>query len=156
MIISFCGHSTYIEKENHQTQVLQILESEIGDEEAEFFLGEYGCFDSFAYKCAKIYQKNHINAKLIYITPYIKNKKDILVQPSRFDGIIYPPLETVPKRYAIFHRNRWIVDNSDVIITYIEHSFGGAFEMYKYAQKQHKKIYNLTRQTKHPKIIPFL
>ena len=69
MIVSFCGHSTYIEKENHQTQVLQILESEIGDKEVEFFLGEYGCFDSFAYKCAKIYQKNHANAKLIYITP---------------------------------------------------------------------------------------
>ena len=144
MIISFCGHSTYIEKESHQTQVLQILESEIDNREVEFFLGEYGCFDSFAYKCAKIYQKNHANAKLIYITPYIKSKKDILDQASRFDEIIYPTLETVPKKYAISHRNRWIVDKSNIIIAYVEHDFGGAYKMYKYAQNQNKKIYNLS------------
>ena len=144
MIISFCGHSTYIEKESHQTQVLQILESEIDNREVEFFLGEYGCFDSFAYKCAKIYQKNHVNAKLIYITPYIKSKKDILDQASRFDEIIYPTLETVPKKYAISHRNRWIVDKSNIIIAYVEHDFGGAYKMYKYAQNQNKKIYNLS------------
>ncbi len=105
-----------------------------------FFLGGYGNFDKFAYDCAKKFKENHMGAKLIFITPYItvtKYKKDC------FDLIIYPELEKVPLRYAIVHRNKWMVDKADIVIANITHKYGGAYRMYQYAERKNKEIYNI-------------
>lgn len=52
--------------------------------------------------------------------------------------------------YAIwkFHkRNRWIVDHSDVIMTYYDHrKEGGSYEAVKYAVQQSKEVINIYEQ----------
>ena len=60
-----------------------------------------------------------------------------------FDLIIYPELEAVPRKYAIFYRNKWIVEKADLIIAFVKKKYGGAFAMYQYAEKLGKDIYNL-------------
>ncbi len=45
-------------------------------------------------------------------------------------------LESVHPRYAIAWRNDYLIRKSDVVVTHITHSWGGA---YKYAQKANKK-----------------
>ena len=60
---------------------------------------------------------------------------------------IYPDgLEFVPKKFAIIHRNRWIVDHSDYLITYISINFGGAYNITEYAKRKKKNIINLKEQ----------
>ena len=40
---------------------------------------------------------------------------------------LYPDgLEGVPLRYAIVHRNRWMVEHSQHIIAYVTHGWSGA------------------------------
>lgn len=60
-----------------------------------------------------------------------------------YDEIIYPPLESVPKRYAIVARNKWMADRSDHIIFYVNCSFGGAVKKLEYAIIKGKSYTNI-------------
>lgn len=74
----------------------------------------------------------------------IKSIKSVLKdKQEKYDMIIYPNIENVPARFAISHRNRWMVDVSDFIIAYINHNYGGAYSMYAYAKKRSKEIFNI-------------
>jgi len=139
MIVAFCGHSQYISSAADERRILEILSQTVGDGFAEIYLGGYGAFDEFARKCARKYQQTHSNIKLVFVTPYIKadNCKDL------YDEIIYPALENVPYRYAIVARNRWMVDNADLVIAYVNHSWGGAYNACAYAVSKGKKVINL-------------
>ena len=140
MVVAFCGHSTYIPNAADEEEVLADLEQLVGDAPCDFFLGEYGSFDSFAYGCARKHKEKHPASKMLFITPYLDQGK-IRSQAERFDGIIYPPLERVPPRCAIVKRNKWIVEQADLVFAYITHEFGGAYTMYRHAKKKGKTIY---------------
>lgn len=60
------------------------------------------------------------------------------------DETLYPEgLETVPQRFAIFHRNRWMVEHSDEVVCYVTHPWGGAHTAMEYARRKKKTIYML-------------
>lgn len=143
MIVAFCGHSSYVKTQADEKRVLDILENMVGDTYCEFFLGEYGAFDRFAYACAKKFKNTHSKCKLVYITPY--NKCDE-IQQERFDFIIYPELENVPPRYAISRRNKWIAEQADIVITYITHQYGGAYTTCLHAKRKNKQIFNIAQE----------
>ena len=57
---------------------------------------------------------------------------------------IYPEcLEKAPKRFAIDRRNRYMIDNSDFVVTYVTVSFGGAAKFADIASRKSKKVINL-------------
>ena len=142
MRITFCGHSDFIETIEYEKEVLEILENEVGYDKAEIFLGEYGAFDAFAYKCSAKFKATHPNVSLIFVTPYLsKISKDT---SDRYDEIIYPNLEGVPKKFAISYRNKYMIEKADIVIAYINRTCGGAYKSYKIARKSQKKIYNLS------------
>ena len=139
MIITFCGHSDYIERPGDEEKILSILGEKVGDGFAELYFGDYGRFDHFARACGEKYQKTHPNTKLIFISPYINRGFD----KKEFDGIIYPELERVPLRFAIVHRNRWMAERADIVIACVTRSFGGAYETYTHAKRKKKEIFNI-------------
>ena len=146
MIVAFCGHRNYIETAADEEKVLALLSSCVGAGACELFLGEYGNFDSFAYRCAKKFKGERTDRRLVFVTPYLSTeyrKNAVEYTKNRFDQVVYPPLETVPPRYAIVRRNKWIVEQADVLIAYITHKHGGAYTMYQYAQKKEKVVFNI-------------
>ncbi len=146
MIVAFCGHSDFVAKEKYERKMMALLEEKIADETVEFYLGGYGGFDDFAYRCAKKYKANKLNVTLVFITPYLTieyQKNHLSAMKDKYDYIIYPEIEDKPKRFAITYRNRFMVDNADVVIAYVEHDWGGAYKMYKYAKSKGKVIINL-------------
>ena len=56
-----------------------------------------------------------------------------------YDDSVYPPLESVPPRFAIPKRNQWMVQQSNVVVSYVLHDWGGAAATLRYA-RQKKKI----------------
>ena len=132
----------------YEKRIFEILNDRVGNEPCDFFVGEYGGFDNFAYDCAKKFIKNHVRDKVIFITPYpvLTREKSDLQYQKRFDSILYPGIETVPRRYAILCRNRWIVEHSDILIAYVTHKYGGAYTMYQYAKRKNKEIYNIAKR----------
>ena len=145
MIIAFFGHSKYIEKETDEKKLADFLETRVGDTPCEFFLGEYGSFDNFCYRITRKFKEKHGKSKQIFISPYNGEAylKRRVGEPGRFDGIIYPELENVPPKFAISRRNRWMVKRADLIILYVNHKYGGAYQAYKYAMSLGKEIFNL-------------
>ena len=140
MVITFCGHSTFIKTVELEEQLLSILESQVGDSRCDFYLGGYGMFDGFCRECCKKYKAKHPNVSLVYVTPYLDADQFTL---DLYDESVYPPIEDKPRKFAISYRNKWMVENADLVIAYINHSYGGAWHTYQHAKRKKKQIINL-------------
>ena len=147
MIVTFCGHSQFSKAEKCEAQLLSLLKNAVGDNPAEFFLGGYGAFDDFAYSCCKKYQMTHPDTKLIFITPYLFGERNLKDKAAQYDAIIYPEIESAPPRYAISHRNRWMVEKADLVICFITHQSGGAYQTYLHAVSRNKPFFNIANHT---------
>ena len=147
MIVSFFGHSSFCEDDKYKNSVIDLLDSIIGGGSVEFFLGGYGGFDTFAYRCCTEYKRIHPSASLTFVTPYIDSAR-LREYSKHFDATLYPPLDHRSKKFAICHRNRYMIDCSDAVIFYVTHSWGGAYQAYEYAMKRGKKIYNIENFSK--------
>ena len=148
MIITFCGHSNFIANEEYKNKMMDLLDRLVGDESVTFYLGNYGNFDNFAFLCCRQFKDKHPNSTLTFVTPYIdpaylENHKPF---DGDFDEIVYPDIENRPLRVAILYRNRYMVDNADIVVAYVEREIGGAYKTYEYAQKKGKRIYNISNK----------
>ena len=146
MVVTFFGHSDFQATEEYKQRLLAFLEENIGDSAADMYLGGYGNFDAFAYECCKRYQKTHPNVSIYLITPYITpqyQEKHLKYQRELYDGIIYPEIEDKPPRFAIFHRNRWMVEKADCVVCGVERAYGGAYQTSSYAKRKNKRIFSL-------------
>lgn len=145
MIITFCGHSKIYGNADLTNRIIQILDTEIPQGDVEFYLGAYGDFDNQALKACQKFKQKHPRAKIYFITPYLDEKffQTRNIEKSEFDSIIFPPIEKVPKRYAIIERNKWMVNKSRLVIAYVNYSWGGAAKTLDYTIKVKKRYINL-------------
>lgn len=95
----------------------------------------------------------HIVDEIKKLFPYVTNTMFISYHPNSyfdlplgFDGSVYLLEDNVPPKFAIYHTNRRVVDISDFIIFGVNRSYGGAFAAYKYAERKHKKIFNILEE----------
>ena len=148
MIITFLGHSKIYEKEKLYEYLENIIKENIvcGDKTV-FYCGGYGDFDDLSLKACKAIESQGNNFEIVFVTPYItesyQKKMDFLLKAGLYNSTVYPPLENVPYRFSISKRNEWMVCEADLIIAYINHSYGGAYKTFEYALKKKKKIINL-------------
>ena len=74
--------------------------------------------------------------------PYVV--KDIEYYSEYYDEVIIPYIiEKAHPKSAITLRNRWLIDLSDMLISYTERKTGGAYATEKYAVSLNKKVINL-------------
>lgn len=136
MRITFCGHKEVWDREPVERWLKQVCGELISQGANEFFLGGYGHFD---YMCASALRKLkeiHPQIRLILVLPYLNST----MITDGYDETVYPPLETVPPRFAIVRRNEWMVRESDVVVAYVIRGFGGAAKTLEYARKKKKTI----------------
>lgn len=142
MIITFCGHSDFYEKEDMAKTVMEAIEKIGKGKKVEFFLGGYGNFDNFGHRIAKEYKLKHNETRIVFVTPY-QTESYLEYKAYNYDEIIYPFEDKVIPRFAITYRNKWIIEGSDFVIAYVKRSFGGAYKMLKQAEKAKKQIFYL-------------
>ena len=110
--------------------------SEYGVE--EFTVGRYGRFDHMAADAVLEAKAHHPGVRLIYLRPYHPAERN-LETPKGFDGSFYPfTTECVPRRLAIVHANRYMVDNADLLIAYAWHPASNARDLVEYARRREK------------------
>lgn len=139
--VTFFGHKD-TPKETEPTlksTLIDLIENKNAD---VFYVGNNGNFDSMVRgqlkELSDIYPIKY-NVVLAYL-PDGKNAYNDM------SDTIYPEgLETVPKRFAISWRNKWMIKQADVVITYVTHSFGGAAQFKEQAQKQGKTVIELSK-----------
>lgn len=136
MIVTFCGHSDAPQTAELKLWLTERVESLIQSGATQFLLGGYGSFDRLAACVVWELKQQHPGIESILVLPYLDRRVDT----TRYDGTVYPPLEKVPKRYAISHRNRWMVENADVVVACVCHGWGGAATTLEYAERKRKRI----------------
>ncbi len=103
-----------------------------------FYVGNHGNFDAMVRRqlmdLSKIYP-----IKYYVVLAYMPSKNDTPDEHSIFpEGI-----ETVPRRFAINYRNKWMLGKADIVVTYVTRNFGGAWEFKELAQRQKKILVSL-------------
>jgi uncharacterized phage-like protein YoqJ len=152
--ITFCGHREVVDEETVLKKLTACLEPFFNVESNRigglllFYCGGCGAFDRLAAQAIDILRKKYPNIAVekIFVTPYItiSYQETINLMKEFYDEVIYPSLENVPPKYAISHRNQWMVDQSDYVIAYITHGWGGAAKTLTYAKRKHKQIISIS------------
>ena len=145
MTITFCGHSNFSFDNTIKQKLKKLLLQEIRKNPAcKFYLGGYGDFDSLCLNILKEIKADFPNIELLFITPYLDgNYSKLETAKLYYDGIIYPPLENVPRRFCILKRNEWMVDEADLVIAFVKYSWGGAAKTLEYVKRKKVKFFNL-------------
>jgi uncharacterized phage-like protein YoqJ len=145
MTITFCGHSNFSFDNTVKEKLRELLLQEIRKNPAcKFYLGGYGDFDSLCLSILKELKIQFPNIELLFITPYLDdNYSKLETAKLYYDGIIYPPLENVPRRFCISKRNEWMVDEADLVIAFVKYSWGGAAKTLEYAKRKKVEFFNL-------------
>ena len=143
MIVTFCGHRDFIETADIEERLTALIEKYARESGRLIcYNGGYGNFDYFTAKCVHKLQGQYANIRNCLVLPYIDQPflDRISLFANRFDETIYPPLESVPKKYAIIRRNEWMIDNADIVISCVKYSWGGAARSLEYARQKKKNI----------------
>lgn len=136
MIVTFCGHSQIPQSEEVEKWLYAITQNLIEQGATTFYLGGYGEFDSLAASVLRTQKKRYPQIELVLVLAYLNTGRNT----SDYDSTVYPPLETVPRRFAISHRNRWMVESADIVVAYVLHDWGGAATTLRYAKQKKKPV----------------
>ena len=142
MTCAFFGHK------NAPAAIEPLLEKEIrrlieNEGYHEFLVGNQGQFDAMVYSTLKRLQRDYPLIQCHIILAYMPGKKDEYTTIDDTDTFYPEGLETVPRRFAISHRNKWIIEHSDAVICYIDHTWGGAYQAVLQGEKKKLHIINL-------------
>lgn len=106
-----------------------------------FMSGGQGGFDRLSATAVYQVKQSFPYIKNILVIPYLTFR---IFDKSIFDEIVYPnDFEKYHFKAAIPARNRYLVDNADLAITYIRHTWGGAATTYAYAKSRQLKMIEL-------------
>lgn len=102
-----------------------------------FYVGNHGNFDRMVLSVLK-------ELSGIYPIEYYVVYAYLPKQGEDYLHTIFPEgVETVPKRFAISFRNKWLIEHSDIVITFVQRSYGGAAQFKKLAEKKGREIINI-------------
>ena len=136
MIVTFCGHAQISQSEKIEKWLYAVTQKLIEQGATTFYLGGYGAFDLLSASVLRAQKKRYPQIELILVLAYLNTGRNT----SGYDSTVYPPLETTPRRFAISHRNRWMVEASDVVVAYVLHDWGGAATTLRCAKQKKKQI----------------
>ena len=106
-----------------------------------FYVGNQGQFDaivrSILCELKEEYPQINYSVVLAYM-PSEKTEYDDYSETMLPEGI-----ESVHPHYAISWRNNWMLQQSDYVVTYITHSWGGAAKYAERAKRQQKTVINV-------------
>ena len=138
MVVTFCGHRSiyYQDREVIKKRLFEELENLIKQGATEFLLGGYGSFDILCAHIVDALKLKYPHIKSILVIPYLNREYDTRL----YDCTEYPPIEKTPLKFAISRRNEYMVNKADVVISYVDHSWGGAATTLDYARRKKKHI----------------
>ena len=145
-IIAFIGNRQVSDGQSVLKQLLSYFEmfGQYDNDYPVFYCGGYGQFSQIVSDAIDLFRKRNpdIKSEKLFITPYITPSylKTNNYMEEFYDGIIYPPLENVPPKYAITRRNQWMIDRCDLLIAYMENPLGNTRKCVEYAVRKGKGV----------------
>ena len=136
MTVTFCGHAQISQSEKIEKWLYDVTQKLIEQGATTFYLGGYGAFDSLVASVLREQKKQYPQIELVLVLAYLNTGRNT----SGYDSTVDPPLEPVPRRFALSHRNRWMVESAEVVVAYVLHDWGGAATTLRCVRQKKKQI----------------
>ena len=111
-----------------------------------FYIGRQGVYDGIVRSVLKELVSVYPHINYAVVLERIPQKRDEFDARDYSDTVLPEGIETVHPRFAISWRNKWMIRQSDYVVTYITHSWGGAAQFAEIAKRQKKTVINLAVQ----------
>lgn len=108
-----------------------------------FYVGNHGSFDSMV-KSVLAELSESYPIKYYIVLAYLPVNQ---VNSNYLHALFPDGIEYIPKRFAISYRNKWMINESDYVIAYITHHWGGAAQFVEKAGRKGKNIINIAERT---------
>ncbi len=129
MTCTFFGHRD-TPKEIEPALRLTLIDLIENKNATAFYVGNHGNFDAMVRRQLEDLSKTY-PIKYYVVLAYMPNKN---AEPDEH-SILPERIETVPRRFAINYRNKWMLNKSDIVVTYVTRPFGGAWQNKELAKK---------------------
>lgn len=106
-----------------------------------FYVGNQGAFDAYVRSALRQLQEKHPHIRYAVVLAYMPGQQNEYEDYS--DTMLAEGIEEVHPRYALDWRNRWMLRESQYIVCYIHHKWGGAAKYVQMALRQGKMVINL-------------
>ena len=143
--VAFTGHRV-VKKDFDIKDLIYAIESLILGEKDTFLIGMAIGFDTLCFETLLTLKKTYPQIKIIACIPCENQTKNWNIeQKNKYNYLIRRADEKIvlDKEYsknAMLKRNRFMVDNSSVLVAYIYKTVGGSYYTAKYAVENDKEI----------------
>ncbi len=139
MTVTFFGHRD-TPKEIEPALRLTLIDLIENKNATVFYVGNHGIFDAMVRRQLEDLSKTY-PIKYYVVLAYMPSKND---NPDEH-SILPEGIETVPRRFAINYRNKWMLNKSDIVITYVTRNFGGAWKFKQITNSKEKLLIDLLK-----------
>lgn len=105
-----------------------------------FYVGHQGGFDSLVRGVLRELEQEYSEVRYAVVLAYTPSGAPAA---DAADTMLPEGVELVHPRYAISRRNNWMLQQSDFVIAYVAHSWGGAARYMQKAIRSGKIVINL-------------
>lgn len=139
MVCCFFGHKDT--PQAVEASLLDVLTDLIENHQVHlFYVGNHGAFDAIVRRVLKKLKEHYPFMDYAVVLAYLPVERKM----EDYSDTVFPEgLEKTPPRFAISKRNRWMIEHSDYVVTYVRRSFGGAAQSKALAEKKGKKVIEL-------------
>jgi uncharacterized phage-like protein YoqJ len=138
---TFAGHREVLVKgvkEQVEAALAMIMS---GGSSFEFYAGGMGEFDRICANAVRKMKREQPEKqiRLFLVCPYMTtriNRDGAILHELYDDIIVLDELADCHYKSAITKRNRWMVEQSDIILAFVQRDYGGAYTTKKYAEKK--------------------
>lgn len=140
MTVTFFGHKDTPEEiePTLRSTLIDLIENH---DATVFYVGNNGNFDTMVRRQLEELSQTYPITYSVVLA-YLPTKKS---EYDNFTNTLLPEgIETVPKRFAISYRNKWMTQQADTVVTYVTHTYGGAWQFKAKAESQGKILIELS------------
>lgn len=142
MTCTFFGHKDA--PQEIQSVLRSVLKDLIENKNVSlFYVGNQGAFDFLVRKTLRELKAEYPFIRYAIVLAYMPPGKASLSCDDSSETIYPEEFAEIHPKYAIVKRNRWMIDKSDYVVTYVTHISGGAVQFKKLAQQKNKSVIDI-------------
>lgn len=155
MYCSFFGHRDY--GNDSEYCLTEVMEKLIFTANVDvFYVGNKGSFDRAVHRVLRMLKQKYPYIKVYIVldcvAPFTDDKlnedeREYLEELADFEFLVPDGIENVPKRFAMSHRNEWMIRECDLAVVYCLYSGSNTQRYIEKLNKAGKTIVNVAELT---------
>lgn len=105
-----------------------------------FYVGNHGAFDRLVCSILRELVEKYLQIRYAVLLERMPGKQNEDYPEDFSEAMLPESIEEVSSRFAIVWRNKWMLKQSNFVVTYITHSWGGAYSLRKWPCVRRKPL----------------